>query len=108
MINRRRFLEQVGIGAAAMMWPGCRKSAPGRSDNGAKRARPNFLVLVSDDQRWDQLSCADTPLIPELKTPHIDELAEQGVYSEMRLSQHPSAVCRGLVSCPAAMPALTV
>jgi len=80
MINRRRFLEQVGIGAAAMMWPGCRKSAPGRSDNGAKRARPNFLVLVSDDQRWDQLSCADTPLIPELKTPHIDELAEQGVY----------------------------
>jgi arylsulfatase A-like enzyme len=42
--------------------------------------RPNFLVLIADDQRWDQLSCADQPLIPELKTPNMDRLAEQGVY----------------------------
>lgn len=42
--------------------------------------RPNILVLISDDQRWDQLSCADNPLIPELKTPHIDRLAQRGVY----------------------------
>jgi len=42
--------------------------------------KPNILILISDDQRWDQLSYADNPLIPELKTPNIDELAEQGVY----------------------------
>ena len=42
--------------------------------------RPNILVLISDDQRWDQLSCANNPLIPELKTPNIDRLARQGVY----------------------------
>ncbi|MCP4312490.1 MAG: sulfatase-like hydrolase/transferase [Bacteroidetes bacterium] len=42
--------------------------------------RPNFVVLVSDDQRWDQLSCADDPLIPELQTPNIDRLAQHGVY----------------------------
>jgi arylsulfatase A-like enzyme len=42
--------------------------------------RPNILVLIADDQRWDQLSCADRPLIPELKTPNMDRLAQQGVY----------------------------
>jgi len=42
--------------------------------------RPNFIVLISDDQRWDQLSYADHPLIPELQTPNMDRLAQQGVY----------------------------
>ncbi len=42
--------------------------------------RPNFLVLISDDQRWDQLSYADNPIIPELKTPSMDRLAREGVY----------------------------
>jgi arylsulfatase A-like enzyme len=42
--------------------------------------QPNFVVLISDDQRWDQLSYADDPLIPELQTPNMDILAQQGVY----------------------------
>ncbi len=42
--------------------------------------RPNFLILIADDQRWDQLSCADHPIIPELKTSNIDRLANSGVY----------------------------
>jgi len=42
--------------------------------------RPNIVVLISDDQRWDQLSYADHPLIPELKTPNMDKLAQNGVY----------------------------
>lgn len=42
--------------------------------------RPNFIVLISDDQRWDQLSYADQPLIPELQTPNMDRLAQEGVY----------------------------
>ena len=45
-----------------------------------KHKRPNILVLISDDQRWDQVSCADVPIIPELKTPHIDRLARDGAY----------------------------
>lgn len=40
----------------------------------------NFLILVTDDQRWDQLSAADQPIIPELKTPHLDRLARDGVF----------------------------
>jgi arylsulfatase A-like enzyme len=39
-------------------------------------ARPNILVLFTDDQRADCLSCTGHPL---LKTPHIDRLAAEGV-----------------------------
>ncbi|MBL8793484.1 MAG: sulfatase [Planctomycetia bacterium] len=37
--------------------------------------RPNILILFTDDQRADCLSCAGHPL---LKTPHIDGLAKDG------------------------------
>jgi arylsulfatase A-like enzyme len=42
-------------------------------------ARPNFLVVVTDDQRFDQLGAAGHP---HLKTPVMDELAARGVRFE--------------------------
>lgn len=45
-----------------------------------KSSRPNFLILISDDQRWDQVSYPGNQIIPELKTPNLDNLASQGVY----------------------------
>ena len=39
--------------------------------------RPNVLVILTDDQRWDCMSCAGHPY---LKTPNIDRLAHEGVY----------------------------
>lgn len=50
------------------------------SCTGQEAEKPNFLVLISDDQRWDQISYSETVLIPELHTPNMDRLAEQGVY----------------------------
>lgn len=38
-------------------------------------SRPNVLVIITDDQRWDALSCAGHPL---LKTPNLDRLASEG------------------------------
>lgn len=38
--------------------------------------RPNFLVILTDDQRFDALGCAGHPI---LKTPNIDRLARRGV-----------------------------
>jgi N-acetylglucosamine-6-sulfatase len=38
--------------------------------------RPNVLIILTDDQRWDALSCAGNP---HLKTPNIDRLAAEGV-----------------------------
>ena len=37
--------------------------------------RPNIIFFLSDDHRWDRLSCAGHPF---LKTPNIDRLAKQG------------------------------
>ncbi len=39
--------------------------------------RPNVVVVITDDQRWDCLGVAGHPY---LKTPNIDRLAKQGVY----------------------------
>src|SRR6476620_6537690 len=41
-----------------------------------RERRPNVLFILTDDQRWDCLSCAGHPF---LKTPHIDRIANEGV-----------------------------
>lgn len=41
--------------------------------------RPNVVVMLCDDIRWNALSCAGHP---HLKTPHIDQLAAEGIYFE--------------------------
>jgi len=37
--------------------------------------RPNVLVMITDDQRWDALGCLGNPM---LKTPNLDRLAAEG------------------------------
>lgn len=46
--------------------------------------KPNIVFLISDDQRYDALSCVqkeqgDKGRFPWFKTPHIDRIAEGGV-----------------------------
>jgi len=38
--------------------------------------RPNIILLVTDDQRWDSLGCMGNPII---RTPNIDKMAADGV-----------------------------
>ena len=38
--------------------------------------RPNLLILLTDDQRWDAMGCAGNSII---QTPELDRLAEEGV-----------------------------
>lgn len=69
-------MKQSAAGAAAAMGAlsgaGC--SAPESASSPARR--PNILFLLTDDQRWDMMSCAGNPII---QTPNMDKLAEQGV-----------------------------
>jgi len=53
----------------------------------------NLLFIITDQQRWDALSCAGNPV---LKTPHLDQLAQQGA----RFTRFYSA-------CPVCVPART-
>jgi arylsulfatase A-like enzyme len=72
-ITRRDFLgiSTAGLGALAM-GQGCRAAKE-------PVARPNFLFILTDDQRFDALGCAGNPII---RTPNIDRLAGEGVRFE--------------------------
>lgn len=56
--------------AIAMFSPRASQAAEPAKD------RPNVLVILTDDQRYDAMSCAGHPF---LKTPHMDRLAKEGV-----------------------------
>jgi arylsulfatase A-like enzyme len=78
--TRRVFLQKTGLSLAALSFSSCAMQSKESDGKRPKSKRPNILVLIADDQRWDQLSCADKPIIPELKTPNMDRLAKEGVY----------------------------
>jgi len=41
--------------------------------------RPNILLVLTDDHRWDTMGCAGHPFV---ETPNMDRLAKEGVYFE--------------------------
>ncbi len=50
--------------------------------------KPNLLFIMTDQQRYDALSCAGNTV---LRTPHLDRLADQGAYFSRAYT--PCAVC---------------
>lgn len=48
--------------------------------------RPNILILMTDQQRWDALGINGNP---EIKTPNLDRLAEEGVNFDHFFVQNP-------------------
>lgn len=50
--------------------------------------RPNLLLLMTDEQRWDQVGLVN----PIVKTPHLDSLAGDGVLFERAYTTNPSCV----------------
>jgi N-acetylglucosamine-6-sulfatase len=40
-------------------------------------ARPNIVLIITDDQRWDYLGLAGHPV---LRTPHIDRIGKEGAW----------------------------
>jgi len=53
-----------------------------------KRARPNFLVILIDDLRYDEFGAGGHPY---MKTPHIDRLAHEGAMFERAF--HTTSIC---------------
>ena len=69
-LTRREFLGATAAGLGALaIGPGC-------ATRTGTAARPNFLFVVADDQRFDTLGCAGNPII---RTPNIDRLAGEGI-----------------------------
>lgn len=59
--------------------------------------RPNILVLMPDQHRWDILGCAGDPVV---RTPHIDALAAEGTFYD-------NVFCQGPLCMPARASFLT-
>ena len=45
----------------------------------AQQKDPNIIFILTDDHRWDAMSCMGHPVI---KTPHLDRLAAEGILFE--------------------------
>jgi arylsulfatase A-like enzyme len=69
--NRREFLRRLGLSTAAL-------SATGTIAHAAKTEpkHPNVLFIFTDDQREDTIGALGNP---HIHTPHLDELAHNGV-----------------------------
>lgn len=76
-MKRRDFLKASGIAGGLCCLPiiGCLSG----SSKKQSYKRPNIIVLVTDDQRWDMMGCAGHPI---LQTPHLDALAHDGIRFE--------------------------
>jgi uncharacterized sulfatase len=49
--------------------------------------RPNFLLVISDDQSWEHTSFIDYPLVA---TPNFDRIAREGIYFENSYAAAPT------------------
>ncbi len=81
--SRRDFLRLSGLGAAAALLP----SLPAFS---AQDRKPNVIVILSDDQGYQDVGCHGCVDVP---TPNLDSIAKNGI----RFTD-------GYVSCPVCSP----
>jgi arylsulfatase A-like enzyme len=82
-MDRRRFLKNLGLGAAASMMPLAGLGA-------YRRKGPNFLFILVDDLGWKDLGCTGSTFY---ETPHLDRFAA----SSMQFTN-------GYASCPVCSP----
>src|SRR5438045_3065124 len=78
-VNRRSFITS-GIGTGTFL-----RGARGEE---AKAARPNVLLLLTDDPRFNAIDADGNRIIP---TPHLDRLAASGVRFSNACT--PSPIC---------------
>jgi arylsulfatase A-like enzyme len=88
MLLRRTFLSVLGLFMLCLA--GCRSDGGASTttrpaaESAAAAARPNFLFIITDDQRWDAVGCVqremgDAGRFPWFTTPNMDRLAREGV-----------------------------
>jgi len=61
-----------GLSLALLVLAACGGPAP----SAPEAPRPNVVLILTDDQRWDTMSCVGHPF---LRTPNLDRIAREGV-----------------------------
>lgn len=75
--GRRYFLQATGFGTAAVALGDSQKAQAKESRGKTKQDnKPNVLFLMTDQHRWDLMTCAGRELAP---TPSMDKIASRGV-----------------------------
>jgi arylsulfatase A-like enzyme len=69
-LTRRQFLSTSAAAAAGACLVGCPAIR--------RRRPPNVVFVLTDDQRWDAMSCVPDRFFPALRTPNMDRLASEG------------------------------
>ena len=84
-MSRRHFIKTLGLGIAALPALKCGR-LPGAEDAPkSKPARPNILIIFTDDQGYADLGCYGNK---KNKTPRMDKLAGQGTRYTSFYAQH--------------------
>ncbi len=73
--TRRDFLRTLGIGAASFFVSSCASGAQ-RMSPGASTDKPNFVVIFTDDQGYQDVGCFGSP---NINTPNLDRMAAEGM-----------------------------
>jgi len=69
-ISRRAFLRGLAVGAGAVaLGPDILRAA-------TEKRKPNFVIIFTDDQGYQDLGCFGSP---DIRTPHIDRMATEGM-----------------------------
>lgn len=95
-LNRRTFLRMIGLTLFSPCTGSRNRTALGEVPPRAVN-RPNIILILPDQQRYDSLGCNGNP---DAITPHIDQLANEGVRFESAFVTQP-------VSSPARSSILT-
>lgn len=78
-MNRREFVKAIGYGALGLTASGC--SFRDRiTDTLKPMKKPNIVLIAIDDMGWADIGYHN----PEIKSPHLDRMAREGV----ELDQH--------------------
>lgn len=93
-MNRREFLESLGMGAAALTLSGCLSTHDTLA--GKTNASPNFILFLTDDQGWTDTSVQMMAGRPDsvsdfYRTPSLEKMAKQGMIFSSAYT--PSPVC---------------
>jgi choline-sulfatase len=88
-MNRRNFVGGAGaaILAGGLRTPAQKGESPAYSANTVKRDRPNVLLLMADQLRFDCVGAYGNPVI---RTPNLDRIAREGVRFSAAYSTTPT------------------
>jgi arylsulfatase len=85
--TRREFLQRTGCGVMGL-YAGAQLQTSAKADtrHAAALERPNILLLMTDQQRFDSLGCYGCKAVD---TPHLDRLAKEGALFEHCYAPNP-------------------